>query len=350
MNQIPPAPADENLPDAERMAQEEAAIQADTERQAAEADFVEATGMDMPPDIDGALADPKWLVKDWIPLGAVTMFAGEGGGGKSTLARQLALAVAASDPERDGEAGGIDPLATWVANRGDTTTSLRVHPEHRGRHVMFASYEDGRAWFDRTCMAVSEQTGHGFDFRKLVGDRLHYANLAMHGEIWGEKLSGDHGFTDTGLRLSTATAQRECQLLVLDTLAAAYGGNENDRHEVRNFLAKLNAWAGKHDCAVVVISHPSKSGNGAGTSGSTDWVNGVRSVIEIQWQHDPDDKSKADKPKARRLILSKANYAKSGQRTWLDIAKSTVVRDSDSKNVRLFSFTASNEFPEPQEA
>jgi RecA-family ATPase len=45
---------------------------------------------------DGLPVPPRrWLVRDWVPMGTVTLLSGDGGVGKSLLALQLATATAA---------------------------------------------------------------------------------------------------------------------------------------------------------------------------------------------------------------------------------------------------------------
>ncbi len=59
-----------------------------------------------------------------------------------------------------------------------------------------------------------------------------------------------------------------------------------------------------HDCAVLLLSHPSLTGlnSGTGTSGSTAWNNSVRSRLYLQ----------ATSPDTRTLKVVKANHGKVG--------------------------------------
>ena len=74
-------------------------------------------------------------------------------------------------------------------------------------------------------------------------------------------------------------------LVLVDTSADTFGGNENARIEVRQYVQRtLTHIAKKLDCAVVLSSHPSKSGesSGAGDGGSTAWSNSVRSRTYLE--------------------------------------------------------------------
>jgi RecA-family ATPase len=106
--------------------------------------------------------------------------------------------------------------------------------------------------------------------------------------------------------------QHDCpDLLVLDTLADYFPGNENDRAQARQFIGMLRGLAINHRCAVVMLAHPSVAGmaSGTGTSGSTGWNNSVRSrlylsrVVQDGYEQNPD---------ARVLRTMKSNYSSIG--------------------------------------
>ena len=62
----------------------------------------------------------------------------------------------------------------------------------------------------------------------------------------------------------------------MDSVAAIYLANENDRAEVRGFLSALARRAYEGDRSVLLLAHPPKSGSDY--SGSTDWLAGVRAL------------------------------------------------------------------------
>ena len=105
------------------------------------------------------------------------------------------------------------------------------------------------------------------------------------------------------------------RLLVIDSAAAAFGGNENSRSEVRAFVSALDAWACSARCAVLLISHPSKAteGEAAIYSGSTDWRNSVRALWELRAVPIPWDSKRS----AVRLRNEKASYGLAGAALWL---------------------------------
>ena len=98
-------------------------------------------------------------------------------------------------------------------------------------------------------------------------------------------------------------------LVVLESSADLFGGNEIDRVHVRQFITLLRALAMICGSALVLLSHPSLSGlgSGSGMSGSTAWNNSVRS--RLYFTHS-DNK---DEPNLRELKVMKSNYGPPGE-------------------------------------
>ena len=68
---------------------------------------------------------------------------------------------------------------------------------------------------------------------------------------------------------------------MLDNAADIYGGSENDRAQVRQFIGHLRASAIPSGAGVLLTTHPSLTGitSGSGLSGSTAWNASVRSRL-----------------------------------------------------------------------
>ncbi len=95
-------------------------------------------------------------------------------------------------------------------------------------------------------------------------------------------------------------------LVVLDTAADLFEGNENSRTQVRQFIqGALGKIAREANCGVLLCAHPSANGlsNGSGNGGSTAWHNTVRSRLYLS----SDDKG------IRNLSRKKANYCSTGE-------------------------------------
>lgn len=236
--------------------------------------------------------DRHWLVRDLIPSGTVTLLGGDGGTGKSLLALQLACSVAA----------GSHWLGRAVA----------------GGNAVYVSAEDDEQELHRRLASIVG--GYGIGFADL--DSLTIRSLAGEDALLAVLDRTTGALTPTPLfhELDRHLAQETPALVVLDTLADLFPGNENDRAQARHFIGHLRGLAIKHGCAIVLLAHPSLSGltSGSGTSGSTAWNNSVRSRLYLERVI---SEGSEDNPDARVLTSKKANYGRIGDEiamTWRD--------------------------------
>lgn len=231
----------------------------------------------------GKPPDRRWLIRDWMPRGRVGMLTGAGGRGKSWLALQLATRVAT---------GSGEWLPRWGAN------APAMPPVEAGGPVLYATWEDEPVEFVRRI---------GIDMAAQC-ENLHIVDLAGAGPVWGLPVGSSTqargGLLETGRQLRAAAEQSGAILLVLDSLAGAYGSNENDRAAVREFMSHWDAWGRIVDCTVMLIAHPPKEqerAGGGGYSGSTDWHGASRWRWELSSGGQDDDRE--------RLACEKASYA-----------------------------------------
>ena len=231
-------------------------------------------------DLDGRDVAPReWLVEGWIPAGNVTLLSGDGGSGKSLLALQL--------------------CASTVLGR----SWLDTKPITNGR-AFYLSAEDDVPEVHRRMADIAKAQGVSMrDLRGLTVAALadRDALLAIPG-----RLRGTLDPTPLYEALAARLAALKPSLIVIDTLADTFGGNEIERGPARQFVAMLRRLAIEFKTTVVVLAHPSQSGmsSGSGTSGSTGWSNSVRSRLYLQR-----DEKEAD---FRTLELMKSNYATIG--------------------------------------
>ncbi len=221
-----------------------------------------------------------WYAEGLIPLRQVTILNGDGGVGKSLLALQIAAAGALGVGTLD-----IDPAA--------------------GR-VLYVGAEDEADEFHRRLVDISK--AYGKDLRDLLNFRL--LPLADRDALLSIP-DQRHNMQPTQLWASIVDQAGDFRprLIVLDTAADLFGGDEIKRGQVRQFIAMLRQVAIGLDCAVVLLAHPSVQGmqTGTGSSGSTAWNNSVRSRL---YMTRPDGKD-AD-PDLRVLRTMKANYGTTG--------------------------------------
>jgi RecA-family ATPase len=103
----------------------------------------------------------------------------------------------------------------------------------------------------------------------------------------------------------------QSNIIMLDTVADLFGGNENDRQQVRFFVQVcLGSLARLIDGAVIISAHPSRAGlrSGEGDSGSTAWNAGFRSRLYLSAPKQNGDDKAFDNDE-RILARKKANYA-----------------------------------------
>ena len=103
------------------------------------------------------------------------------------------------------------------------------------------------------------------------------------------------------------------KLIVLDNAADIYGGNENDRAQVRQFIGILRGLAIAAGAGVLLTSHPSLTGisTGTGLSGSTAWNASVRS--RLYFKRAVTEKDEEPDPDLRVLEVMKSNYGPVGE-------------------------------------
>lgn len=241
---------------------------------------------------DKPVPEREWLVPDLIPAGTVTLLTGDGGTGKSLLALQLAVACTL----------GKHWLGRSVA---------------AGRALFLSAEDDEAELHRRLCDVVAAEGAELGDLDNLIlrsfaGEDALLATLDMR--------SGALRASELLRELDAFLADQPPVVLVLDTLADLFGGNENDRTQARQFVGLLRGLAMRHQCAVLLLAHPSLSGiqSGAGTSGSTGWSNSVRSRLYLRRVFQGDEQPNPD---ARVLETMKANYGPTGAEialTWCD--------------------------------
>tara|TARA_R110002072_G_scaffold301401_1_gene481067 strand:- start:2707 stop:4728 length:2022 start_codon:yes stop_codon:yes gene_type:complete len=246
-------------------------------------------------DFAGKPVMPRpWHAPGFIPTGQVTALYGDGGTGKSTVAMQLAASTA---------------LGTrWLG--------LEV----REGRVIYLSAEDDADELHRRLAGMGDvKAMHRLTLRSLAGE---YALLAAP-----QARTGALARTPLFDALDNRMTLERPALLVLDTLADFFGGNENDRAQARQFIGMLRGLAIRHDCAVLLLSHPSVAGisSGVGSSGSTAWNNSVRSRLYLSRVTGEDGYE--PNPDARRLAVKKSNYGRIGAEILLHWDKGVFVAE-----------------------
>ncbi|MDF0487164.1 AAA family ATPase [Sphingomonas sp. H39-1-10] len=237
---------------------------------------------------------PKaFVMPPFIPRDDVVIITGDGGTNKSTLALQISACAAASKRML-----GMD-VAPGPA------LYITAEDDQRENHWRLA----------KIAGAI------GTTLNDLAG-RLHVASLRgrLNNELATFEGDGRLRTTPAYRMLRATIEQTGAKLVTLDNVAHLFAGNENDRSQVTAFINLLYQLCGDLDVTILLIAHRNKSGDSY--SGSTAWLNAVRSqvLLERSDEHDAD---------LRRMSLGKANYARAGEEVifrWHDFA---LIRNDD---------------------
>ena len=238
------------------------------------------------------IGDPperEWLVDEWIPAKTVTAMYGDGGVGKSLVAQQLGVSIAAG--------------ADWL---GMPTKQMPV---------LAVFCEDDRDELWRRHHNIAKHMGLDMVLDSPlknfhVWPRVGHNNLLVTYDAGGTP-------APTGLheRIIETALQIEARLIILDTVADCYGGSENDRAQVNYFVKSIVGNIGLRTGATIMqLAHPSMSGlaSGTGAGGSTAWNNAVRSRMYLEKPPD-------SLPEERVLTRKKSNYSESGDDTAISL-------------------------------
>jgi RecA-family ATPase len=218
-----------------------------------------------------------------IPGRTVSILSGDGAAGKTTIALQLCAARAL---KRAWFGLITAPGRSLYLSAEDEVDEL-----HRRLNLILDHY--GAQWAELSDVRPID----------LVGDDAVLGAAMRSGIIAPTRL---YSLVEEQLRDFSAS------LLVIDAVADAFAGNENDRSQVRQFINLLRRFGRDHGCTILALAHPSLSGmsSGSGTSGSTHWSNAARSRLYLESARTKDDKE--PDPNLRTLTVRKANYAAAG--------------------------------------
>lgn len=243
-------------------------------------------------ELTGAPAERQWIAQDWIPMGVITGLSGDGGMGKTLLAQQL----------------------LYAAGVGGSWLGIKI-PKLRGLGVFC---EDDADELHRRHNAIKTDLGFkiGNPFDNVwIWPRVGSDNLLVTFDK-DNKPTASPFFA----QIMRHVIEHKVELLVLDTIADLFGGNEIIRAQVNFFIKAIcgafikEAKAAGFTLTVILLSHPSQAGrnSGSGESGSTAWNNAVRARLYLTRPED-------GIAEQRVLTRKKSNYSSSGDDVKLDL-------------------------------
>ena len=229
-------------------------------------------------DLIGIPPEREWIIPDWLPKGCVTAIYGDGGVGKSLLVQQL-----------------MTSLATGKEWLGFKNKPMKVYG---------LLCEDNKQELWRRQCLINKQ---------LQLEMEDLENIAYVSRVGEDNLLMTFGNQDTGKltpffsKLLEDIQNFKPDLVVLDTAADLFGGQENHRTHARQFIQNCCAKIARTcNAAVLLCAHPSDAGlqRKTGTGGSTAWNNTIRSRWYLE-KPEGDDIS----PDIRILSQKKSNYS-----------------------------------------
>ena len=223
----------------------------------------------------------EYALQSFAPKAELTLFTGPGSSGKSLLAQQLVTCAAAGIPMLGQQ---VERCKAIYATCEDAERELHWRQKH-------------------ICDALDIPMASLADKLSLISLRGRLGNELCTYDTEG-RLTPSEAYN----QLVQAIISADAKLVALDNVGHLFTGNENDRGQVTQFANLLNKLAGETGAAIVLLAHPNKSGDTY--SGSTAWLNAVRSQMMIDSERDAD--GAIIDPDARTLTLGKANYARQG--------------------------------------
>lgn len=230
-----------------------------------------------------------WFLDGWIPAGTTTVFYGDGGTGKSLVAQQIATAAAAGAPFL-GYRVKAGPAFCLFCEDDEGELQRRQVNINAALGVAMTDLED---------LHILPAVGE--DNLLMTFDRHDVGNATEFGE-----------------RFAAMAEVCEPVLIVIDTAADTFGGDEIRKSHVRQFIGWCNGLALRTGAAVVLLAHPSRSGmsTGHGASGNTAWVNSARSHLYLTRPDETDGDDTRDHAE-RVLTRLKSNYSAKGEKLHL---------------------------------
>ncbi|MCK7581743.1 MAG: AAA family ATPase [Chromatiales bacterium] len=227
---------------------------------ASEADVSRLKHCDLSNLRNADLAAPEFVVEPLIPRGHLTLFGGHGGCGKSSAALAMGAHVAC------GRAWG-----------GFTVTQGRV---------LLVSYEDAEE------LVLWRLKKIAMEYQLPLSALM--ANMTIIDATEAEAMMievNDHGVrrlfpSEDGDQLFQMIEAGMFDLVIVDNASDCFGGNENDRQQVRHFVRRCASAVKGHKGAVLLLAHIDKNaarfGSGKNSySGSTAWHNSARSRLAL---------------------------------------------------------------------
>lgn len=270
------------------------------ERAAREAlEQAEAAAVELVPlaPVPADLGPRPWLAEGLLMDGHVTMITGRGGEGKSLLALQIGVMVAARVPH-----------AWWEARER--------------RNVLLLNAEDDLDEQRRRLLAACEVMGAD---PRLLENRLFALGSKRLELVQRDPEDGAIKTTPLHERLVQLIEQHSIGLVVIDPLVEAHVNlEENSNSDMKELVIKLRALARARRVPILIVHHSRKgsSDDQDAARGASALVNACRVVVTMErMTKDEHDEFRPPLSRERyvRVVGAKANYSGRVGDRWLEI-------------------------------
>jgi len=224
----------------------------------------------------------EWAIEGWLGRGHITMMAGPPGAGKTALAQSLASCMAL----------GLEAVGT-------VQKPLRVL-------CWFGEDDHDELWRRQT--AIADWLGQPLT---AFAPNLIIESYANEDITLAHQIGGQLQPTQLMTALREQINDYRADVVILDSIARTFGGNEVDRHQVTTFTAHLTAAIAERNAAMLLLGHPAKAKDSE-FSGSTAWEASVRARWYFGFKLPDQKETEADEdPDAnvRWLAKRKTNYS-----------------------------------------
>lgn len=235
----------------------------------------------------------QWLIRDVLPLGAVCLFSGAEGSGKSYLLLDLMIAAATGQDWLGQQLPNLAKSFAWFCEDPESTTLWRRDKLLASRGLVPLDLEDQ------------------VDYSSRYGNHSWLLDFDQHSErckptqLWHWLTA--HGYLEGR------------QLLILDTRDDVMNGDPNRARVAVATMLFLTQWARDNNACVLLTTHPTKQATGAASgqySGAKEWRTKARTHLHLErpmvWSKD-EKRMIPEGPKGNRtLTVSKSNWGKDG--------------------------------------